>query len=113
LKASGVEREVFVRAQFTWFHDKFRKAPTPVQLTTDEAVVRAASVAPQAVRTVVVEDKIPISDLFKRCEKQMADLMRAQNMSREDVYRKLVLPGLAVFPEQFLNADPTWKRVKP
>jgi len=113
LKSSGVDRETFVRAQFTWFHDKFRTAPTPVQLTTNEAVVRAASVKPQqGVRTNNIEAKIPIGDLFKRCEKQMADLMRAQNMSREDVYRKLVLSGLAVFPEKFLNADPVWRKVK-
>jgi len=112
LKASGADREAFVRAQFTWFHDTFRKAPTPLQLTTDEAVVRAATVAPKAVRTVAIEDNVSVGDLFKRCEKQMGDLMRAQKMSREDVYRKLVVPGLAIFPEKFLNADPLWHKVR-
>lgn len=112
LKASGVDLDTFLRAQFTWFHEKFRTAPTPVQLTTDAAVVRAASVTPAQVRTSNIEAKIPIGDLFRRCEKQMADLMRAQKLSREEVYRNLVLTGLAVFPEKFLNADPTWKKVK-
>jgi hypothetical protein len=112
LKASGVDLETFLRAQFTWFHEKFRTAPKPVQLTTDAAVVRAASVKPVQVRTSNIEANIPIGDLFRRCEKQMTDLMRAQKMSREEVYRNLVLPGLAVFPDKFLNADPLWKKVK-
>lgn len=111
-KSTGVDRDTFVRAQFTWFHDKFRKSPTPVQLTTNEAVLRAASVAPQKVRTNNIEAEISTGDLFKRCEKQMADLMRAQKLSREEVYLRLVIPGLAMFPEKFLNADPTWRKVK-
>lgn len=108
---SNVEKDTFIRAQFTWFHDKFRRQPEPVQLTTDEAVLRAASVAPQQVRTNNVEANISVGDLFKRCEKQMNDLMRAQKMTREEVYQKLVRPGLAMFPEKFLNADPTWRKV--
>ena len=111
-KTTGVDREAFIRAQFTWFHDKFRTPPTPVQLTTNEAVLRAASVVPQNVRTNNIEANVSVGDLFKRCEKQMADLMRAQKLSREQVYRNLVIPGLAMFPEKFLNADPTWRNIK-
>ncbi len=111
-KAANVDKDTFIRAQFTWFHDKFRRHPEPVQLTTDEAVLRAASVAPQQVRTNNIEAEISVGDLFKRCEKQMNDLMRAQKMSREEVYRKLVCSGLVIFPEKFLNADPTWRKVK-
>jgi hypothetical protein len=109
LKASGVDRETFVRAQFTWFDKTFRTAPTPVQLTTDEAVVRAASVKPEAVRTNNVAADISVGDLFRRCEKQMSDLMRVQRMTREEVYTKLVKNGLAIFPAQYLNADPVWR----
>jgi len=113
LKASGVSRETFVRAQFTWFHEKFRKAPTTLQLTTDEAVLRAASVeVDPTVRSNDTEAKISVGDLFRCCEKQMNAYMRAQGMTREEVYRKLVIPGVAVFPGKFLAADPVWAKVK-
>lgn len=113
LKASGTDRETYVRAQFTWFHDKFRKAPEPLQLTTDEAVIRAATVAPvSTVRNGNIDANIPIGDLFRRCEKQMSDLQRAQKLTREEVYRNLVLTKMVLFPESFLKADPTWAKVK-
>ena len=111
-KESGVDRDTFIRAQFTWFHEKFRTPPTLPQLTTDAAVIRAASVAPKQVRTNNIEAEISVGDLFKRCEKQMADLMRAQKLTREEVYLTLVKPGLVMFPDKFLNADPTWRKVK-
>lgn len=111
-KESGVDRDTFMQAQFTWFHEKFRTSPTLPQLTTDAAVIRAASVVPKQVRTNNIEAEISVGDLFKRCEKQMADLMRAQKLSREEVYTNLVKPGLVMFPEKFLNADPTWRRLK-
>lgn len=113
LTASGVDRETFVRAQFTWFHEKFRKAPTSLQLTTDEAVLRAASVeVSTTVRSNATEAKISLGDLFCRCEKQMNAYMRAQGMTREEVYTKLVLTGVAVFPGKFIEADPVWAKVQ-
>lgn len=111
-RASGVDYETFVKAQFTYFHDTFRKAPTSQQLTTDAAVVRAASVAPKAVVTNNLAADINIADLFKRCEKQMNDVMRAQNMTREEVYTRLVVTGFVAFPEKYLNADPVWRKIK-
>lgn len=110
-KSSGVDMETFVKAQFTYFHNVFRTNPTVLQLTTDSAVLRAASVKPEKVMTNNIPAEISLADLFKRCEKQMTDLMRAQKLTREDVYRKLVLPRLVIFPDQYLNADPAWKKV--
>jgi hypothetical protein len=111
-KHSGVDPVTFIRAQFTFFHNAFRTAPTPVQLTTDAAVVRGASVKPEKVMTNDIPANIDVRELFSRCEKQMNDLMRAQKLTREEVYRRLVKTRLVAFPELFLNADPVWKQVK-
>lgn len=109
--ASGVDMETFVKAQFTYFHNVFRTHPTAVQLTTDGAVVRAASVKPEKVMTNNIPANIDLGELFKRCEKQMAEIMRAQKLTREEVYRKLVLTRLVAFPAAYLNADPAWRKI--
>lgn len=111
-KSSGVDSEVYIRAQFTYFDRVFRRAPTVVQLTTDAAVLRAQSEVPLRVITNNIDAKIGIADIFKRCEKQMQDVMRAQSMTREEVYSKLVKSGLLIFPKEFINNDPAWKRAQ-
>lgn len=111
-KASGVDMDTFIKAQFTYFHNVFRAHPTPVQLTTDGAVLRAASVTPEKVTTNNIPANIDLSDLFKRCERQMTEIMRAQSLTREEVYRKLVATRLVAFPAQYLNADPVWRKVR-
>ena len=111
-KTSGVDMETFVTAQFTYFHNTFRTAPTIVQLTTDGAVVRAASVKPERVVTNDIAANVSTSELFKCCEKQMSEVMRAQSLTREEVYRKLVVNRLVSFPVQYLNADPLWRKVR-
>lgn len=110
-RASGVTQEDFIQAQFTYFHDIFKRAPEVKDLTTDGAVVRAASVTPRRVTTNNIAANIDLADLFKRCEKYMSDLMRAQKMTREEVYTKLVKNGFAAFPKQFLEADPVWRKL--
>lgn len=110
-KASGVDPETFIQAQFTYFHDNFRRAPEVKDLTTDGAVVRGASVTARRVVTNNIAADINTAELFRHCEKHMTDLMRAQNMTREEVYTKLVKNGLVAFPEKFLAADPVWKRL--
>lgn len=110
-KKTGVDMETFVKAQFTYFHNVFRTAPTIVQLTTDGAVVRAASVRPEQVMTNNIPADINLGELFKSCERQMSEIMRAQKLTREEVYRKLVVTRLVGFPASYLNADPVWKSV--
>lgn len=111
-RASGVDMETFIKAQFTYFHNVFRTSPTVVQLTTDGAVVRAASVKPEKVMTNNIPANVDLGELFRRCEKQMAEVMRAQKLTREEVYRKLVVTRLIAFPVQYLNADPVWRKVQ-
>lgn len=111
-KLTGVDMETFIKAQFTYFHNTFRTSPTVVQLATDGAVVRAASVKPEQVMTNNIPANIDTGELFKRCEKQMTEIMRAQKLTREEVYRKLVVTRLVAFPSQYLNADPVWRKVR-
>lgn len=112
IKVANVEAEPFMRSQFAWFHQAFKKAPEVVQLTTDAAVVRAAATAPARVTTDNIPANVPLGDLFRRCEKHMADLMRAQSLTREEVYTKLVKNNLVMFPQSFLDVDPVWKALK-
>lgn len=111
-RVSGVDMETFIKAQFTYFHNTFRTSPTIVQLTTDGAVVRAASVKPEKVMTNDIPANVNLGELFQRCEKHMTEIMRAQKLTREEVYRKLVVTRLVAFPAQYLNADPVWRKVR-
>lgn len=112
INTANTDAESFVRSQFAWFHQAFKKPPEVIQLTTDAAVCRAAATAPKRVTTDNIPANVPMGDLFRRCEKHMADLMRAQSMSREEVYTKLVKNHLAMFPQSFLDVDPVWKAIK-
>ncbi len=111
-KLTGVDMETFIKAQFTYFHNVFRTSPTAVQLSTDGAVIRAASVKPEKVMTNDLPANVDLAELFKRCERQMNEIMRAQKLTREEVYRKLVVNRLVAFPSQYLNADPVWRKVR-
>lgn len=110
--ASGVDGNTYISAQFTFYHNSFKQAPKPQFLTTDAAVLRAASVKPEKVVTNNIPADVPTAELFKRCERQMTDIMRAQKLTREEVYRKLVLTHMVSFPSMYLNADPVWTQVK-
>jgi len=109
---SGVDAETFIKAQFTFYHQAFKVAPKPQYLTTDAAVLRASVIKPEKVMTNNIPANVGTVELFKRCERQMNDVMRAQGLTREEVYRKLVLTRLIAFPDVYLNADPTWQRIR-
>lgn len=109
---SKVDPETYIKAQFTYFHNTFKTYPTVLQLTTDAAIVRAASVKPETVVSNNIAAEIDMSTLFRSCEKQMNEIMRAQQLTREQVYRRLVIPRLVMFPQAYLDADPLWKKVK-
>lgn len=110
-KESGADMDTFIRAQFTYFHNVFRTHPTVVQLTTEGAVIRAASIVPEKVTTNDIRAEVDLGELFARCERQMSEIMRAQKLTREEVYRRLVVTRLVGFPQAFLKADPVWKKV--
>lgn len=104
-------RETFIDAQFSYFDKIFKTAPTPVQLTTDLAIMRATSYDGQAFNSVTnnLAYTVDLGDLFSQCEKQMRDVMKAQKMTRQEVYTAFVKPGLIYFPQEYLKADPAWR----
>lgn len=112
-KTADVTPEDYMRAQFEWFHRVFGRPPKVYQLATDAAILRV----PQATKTsgnVVgndIQHKIGTAEMFKQCDRQLAAVCRAQCMTREEVYSKLVFTGLIPFPKAFLDADPVYKKV--
>lgn len=108
---SGVDGETYIKAQFTFYHNSFKMAPKPHVLTTDAAVLRASTVKPEKVMTNNIPAEANTADLFKRCERLMTETMRTQGLTREEVYRKLVLTRLIAFPAIYLNADPVWRKI--
>jgi len=113
--AAGVDPEPYMRAQFAYFHKCFGRIPKISQLATDKAQVRAIEyIATNKVQRRVVgaiEHKTDLADVMRNAEKLMQTICRAQGMTREEVYRNLVLPGLIGFPKQYLAADPVYRGV--
>lgn len=113
---SGANELEFMKAQFDYFHATFKKAPTFAQLTTEAAVGRAKAFIGKGTDKRIVsgatEVNVGLAAILRRSEQMMQELMKAQDMTREEVYENLVLTGVYSFPEEYLKADPTYKRVK-
>lgn len=110
---SGVSPEDFIKAQFVWYKKNFGRAPTVVQLATENAVIRAKEFGGFKGNVVAsaVEHKTSLAETFRLAEKSLQKICREQKMTREEVYRNLVIPGIITFPEKFLLADPVYKKV--
>lgn len=112
-KKAGCDIEHFLKAQFDYFHRTFKKAPEYKHLLTDAAILRAKEYKLSAQRIIgSVEDKQTLAELFGACNKQLLQIQKAQKMSREQVYEKLVIPGHVYFPQAFLQADPVYRKIK-
>ncbi len=103
----------YLHAQFEWFHNAFRKVPEVKQLATQAALERASEYSGSNKRIVAssIEVTVPLSAVFKRCDKQVRDICRAQQITREEFYRDFVLTGVMAMPLSFLTADPVYGRV--
>jgi len=111
--ATGVDPESYMRAQFAFFHKAYGRVPRVYQLATDKARERAISFSGSKVKIMTdkkVSRNLPV--IMRQAEKLMQDICRAQGLTREEVYRNLVVPGLMAFPREYLEADPVYKRVK-
>lgn len=113
---SGVSAEVYLRAQFSYFHDTFGTAPKLEQLATNNAIMRAKEYAALKSQTKVFSNNtkfsIEMTELFKTCEKQLQQLQKVHKMSRVDVYKNFVLTGVVYFPKSFLDLDPAFAKAK-
>ncbi len=112
-KTAKLTPRQYLQAQFEWFHEAFRKVPDVKQLATEAALERAAGFSGNTRRIIAssVETKVPMSDVFKRCDKQVRDMCRAQKITREEFYREFVVTGIVPLPLSFLTADPVYRRV--
>jgi hypothetical protein len=110
-ETSGVELDHFMKAQFSYFHRVFGRAPKPHQLTTEGAVFRAQNYSGSKARVIGndIRHKTTVSERFKLADKQMREICHAQNKSRKEVYEDFVIPGFICFPQDYLDADPTYK----
>ena len=106
--------EQFLRAQFAYFDKTFGCAPKLHQLTTEAAIERANNFGGSKKDVVSggIEYKLDKADQFRIAEKTLLQVQRAQGMTREEVYRNLVIPGHLLISPEFLKVDPVFKKVK-
>lgn len=111
---SGASEVEYMKAQFDYFHATFKKAPTLSQLTTEAAVGRAKAFIGRSTERRIVsgatEVTLDFATMMRQSEQMMQQLMKAQDMTREEVYKNLVIPGIYSFPKEYLKADPAYKR---
>lgn len=111
---SGVEAERFMKAQFVWFDKSFGTTPKKHQLATEAAIERAQEYGGSTKGRVYGNSRpaqVNKAESFKQSEKLLQKMMRAQKCTREEFYRDFVLTGVYVFPQEFLKADPVYRKV--
>lgn len=111
---STKEPEEFLTAQFAYFDKQFGCVPKLYQLTTEAAIERADTFKNGKSLPVSggIEYKLDKADKFRLAEKTLLDVQRAQGLSREEVYRELVIPGHLFIDPDFLKIDPVYKLIK-
>jgi len=110
---TGCDPERYIKAQFAWFDNAFGTSPKPVQLASDAAVDRALEFEGSTKGRVlgnVRKAPVALADTFRESEKLLQKMMIAQKCNREEFYRRFVLTGVYMFPKEFLEADPVYKK---
>lgn len=112
-KRSEKSPEQFLKAQFAYFDKHFGCAPKLYQLTTEAAIERANGFGNTKTSTVSggVEYKLGKAEQYRAAESTLLRVQRAQGLSREEVYRNLVIPGHLFISPDFLKIDPTYSKV--
>jgi hypothetical protein len=57
------------------------------------------------------EYKMAPSDLLRASDQRMRALCKAQDMTRREVYERLVKTKLVAFPKEYTQIDPTYREV--
>lgn len=133
-KLAQLTPRAYLYPLFSFYHSSFGRPPKHFELTTETAIAKVrrfynlpeelsecasvsaktnvpASQSAPKVAASSIYVPVPKSELFSLAEKQMQRVMKAQRMSREQVYRDLVLTGDLYFPPHYLKHDPTYQRV--
>ena len=110
---SGQDSDTYLHAQFAFFHQAFGKPPTIVQLGTAKAVTRAQEFVGTTKHKVkgIPDYKMELCDLLKSSDQRMRALCKAQEMTRQEVYERLVKTGLVFFPKEYTSIDPAYQEV--
>lgn len=110
---SKVSPEQFIKAQFAYFDKHFGCAPKIFQLTTEAAIERADNFGNTKATAVSggVAYKLDKVEHFRVAEQTLLKVQRAQGLSREEVYRNLVIPGHLFIAPDFLKIDPVYSKV--
>jgi len=111
-KKSGVTPEVFIKAQFAFFHKAFGTIPKLPNLATEAAVDRARAFVGNTllIKGSTKQANLDLSALFSRTDLQIRSICKAQGMSRLDFYKNLVITGELCLPKEYLSADPVYKK---
>ena len=110
--ASGQDSETYLQAQFVYFHTAFGRPPTIAQLGTAKAIERAREFVGTKRRVMgPPEYKMAPSDLLRASDQRMRALCKAQDMTRREVYERLVKTKLVAFPKEYTQIDPTYREV--
>lgn len=110
-----VDPERFIKAQFAFFDKAFGRAPEITQLATQTAVDRAREYDGKTEGRVLSNGrKAPITkaDIYRESEKLLQQIMAAQGISRQELYKRFVLTGLMTFPSEFMERDPAYIAAK-
>jgi len=112
---SQVQTEEFMSAQFSWFDKNFGTSPQLKNLRTEAAIIRAQEAANIAPKKVVAKYTAAVgnfADTMRMADQMLRNICKAQKMTRQEAYCKLVIPGLLSLPESFLKADPEYAKAK-
>jgi hypothetical protein len=110
---AGCLADKYIKAQFAWFHKKFGKAPTVEQLSTPGAVERALEFSGSTTGRVVgnnIIHKNSLAETFKQNEVLLQSMMKAQQCTRVEFYKRFVITGIYSFDTRFLEADPAYQK---
>lgn len=112
-ESSGVSPEDYIKAQFAWFKEHFGTWPKISHLATENAVKRAQEFEGLQGNVVAsaIEHKTDLADTFRTAEKYIRTICKQQKLTKEELYRQLVIPGIITLPKEYLKRDPVFQKV--
>jgi len=120
----GCGYEVYVKAQFYWFDQWFKRAPKPYELSGLKTKFPApervreymkllnAGQVREVIRHISKRVKIDEKELMKANDQKLQQLMSAWHSSEEQILLKFARPGVAYFDHAWLKKNRTWLRLR-
>ena len=110
---AGVDAHTYIKSQFDWFHKHFGCPPSIHALATENAVLRAMEYGGSLGNVVasVVPYKSELSSVLRSTDETIRSIMKAQNLTKEEFYTKLVITGEFTVSKAYLECDPIYKKL--